>query len=385
MQLPDFFNKIGMEATPANIGFVGSIMFALFLIGWGLAFLWGPLGDKWGRARTLALTIVVYSVFTGLAAFVTDIYQLGACRLLAGIGGGGEWALAGTFIAEIWPEDRRAKAGGYLQTGYYVGFFIASVLNFTVGAYLGWRAMFLCGLAPVVLALAVRLMVKEPPKWERKETEAKRGRPLREIFSAQFRQRTLILTTLLTCSIIGLWAGAVYAPTAVTQLAVKAGFQGPEVPQLVSRAAMLFSGMTIIGCLALPFFAERIGRRWTTVLYFIGMGLSVLLAFGWFFYRQDALWPFIIAMAFVGFFGGNFAIYSIWIPEQYPTTIRATAFCWAISFGRFIGAGVNFVLAWAIAMAGTLGTPVALTGLVFLIGIAILPWAMETKGKGLPD
>jgi MFS family permease len=68
-------------------------------------------------------------------------------------------ALAGTFIAEIWPVDRRAKAGGYLQTGYYVGFFIASALNFTVGAVFGWRAMFLCGLAPMAVALAVRLMI----------------------------------------------------------------------------------------------------------------------------------------------------------------------------------------------------------------------------------
>ena len=147
----------GFEASPANIAFAGSVMFALFLIGWGLAFIWGPLGDKWGRARTLALTVVVYSVFTGAAAFAQDVYQLAVFRFLAGIGVGGEWALAGTFIAEIWPEDRRARAGGYLQTGYYVGFFIASALNFTIGANYGWRAMFLCGLAPIVIAIAVRL------------------------------------------------------------------------------------------------------------------------------------------------------------------------------------------------------------------------------------
>jgi hypothetical protein len=95
--------------------------------------------------------------------------------------------------------------------------------------------------------------------------------------------------------------------------------------------------------------------------------------------------PFIIAMAFVGFFGGNFAIYSIWIPELYPTTIRATAFAWAISFGRFVGAGVNFLLGWAISQTGTLGTPVAMTAIAFGIGLLILPYATETKGKGLPD
>lgn len=375
----------GFEASAANIAFAGSMMFALFLIGWGMAFIWGPLGDKWGRARTLALTIVVYSVFTGAAAFAQDVYQLAAFRFFAGIGVGGEWALAGTFIAEIWPEDRRAKAGGYLQTGYYVGFFIASALNFTVGAHFGWRAMFLCGLAPVVVALAVRLMIKEPAKWEVKEVEAKKGSPLREIFNSQFRQRTLVLTVLLMCSIIGLWAGAVYAPTALTQLATKAGYTGTAIPQLVSYSSMLFSFMTIVGCLTLPFFAEWLGRRKATALFFVGMLVSILVAFGYLFYQDNALVPFIVAMAFVGYFGGNFAVYSIWIPEQYPTTIRATAFAWAISFGRFIGAGVNLLLGWTISQTGTLGTPVAATAFAFAIGLAILPWAMETKGKGLPE
>ncbi len=375
----------GIEATAPNIAFAGSMMFALFLIGWGMAFIWGPLGDKWGRAKTLALTIVVYSVFTGAAAFAQDVYQLAVFRFLAGIGVGGEWALAGTFIAEIWPEDRRAKAGGYLQTGYYVGFFIASALNFTVGAHYGWRAMFLCGLAPVVIALAVRLMIREPHKWEKKEVEAKKGKPLREIFSGEFRQRTLVLTTLLTCSIIGLWAGAVYAPAALTQLATKAGYTGKEIPQLVSYSSMLFSFMTILGCLTLPLFAEGLGRRKATGLFFLGMMVSILAAFGYLFYQQNSLIPFIIAMASVGYFGGNFAIYSIWIPEQYPTTIRATAFAWAISFGRFIGAGVNFLLGWAVSQTGTLGYPVAVTAFAFGIGILVLPWAVETKGKGLPD
>lgn len=375
----------GIEASAGNIAFTGSIMFALFLIGWGMAFIWGPIGDKFGRARTLAMTIVVYSVFTAAAAFAQDVYQLAAFRFLAGIGVGGEWALAGTFIAETFPENKRAKAGGWLQTGYYVGFFIASALNFTIGAEYGWRAMFLCGLAPVALALAVRMAVKEPHKWESKLPEARRAKPLREIFGSQFRQRTIVLTSLLTCSIIGLWAGAVYAPAALTQLATKAGYAGQEIPKLISYASMLFSFMTICGCLAVPFFAEKLGRRRATALFFFGMAASILVAFGYFFYQQNALMPFIVTMAFVGFFGGNFAIYSIWIPEQYPTRVRATAFAWAISFGRFIGAGVNFLLGWAISQTGTLGGPVAMTSLAFVIGIFILPWAIETKDEGLPD
>ena len=111
----------------------------------GLSFLWGPIADRFGRTKCLAASILVFSVFTGAAALSQNVWQLALFRLLAGIGIGGEWAMAGTYVAEAWPEDRRKTGAGYLQTGYYAGFFLAAALNFTVGAHYGWRAMFLCG------------------------------------------------------------------------------------------------------------------------------------------------------------------------------------------------------------------------------------------------
>src|SRR6202011_5425676 len=164
--LTELLPKSGMNGSPANVGLVGSILFALFLVGWGLAFIWGPIADRFGRARVLAASVLVYAVFTGAAALSQSVWQLGLFRLLAGIGIGGEWALAGTYVAEAWPEDRRKMGAGYLQTGYYFGFFIAAALNYTVGARFGWRAMFVCGLVPVVVSIATLLGVKEPERWE---------------------------------------------------------------------------------------------------------------------------------------------------------------------------------------------------------------------------
>ena len=112
------------------------------------------------------MTVLIYSVFTGAAALAGNVWELALFRFLAGIGIGGEWAMAGTYVAEAWPEDRRRMGAGYLQTGYYAGFFLAAALNFTVGAAFGWRAMFLCGLAPVVVSLVTLLRVKEPERWE---------------------------------------------------------------------------------------------------------------------------------------------------------------------------------------------------------------------------
>ena len=121
--LRDLLPRSGISPNKGEIGFYGGLLFALFLVGWGLAFLWGPVGDKFGRVRALMITIIWYSVFTFLSALVTNVWQLAVLRLLAGIGIGGEWAMGGTFVAEEWPESRRRAGAGYMHTGYYFGIF----------------------------------------------------------------------------------------------------------------------------------------------------------------------------------------------------------------------------------------------------------------------
>ena len=383
--LTELLPKSGIPATPGNVGFAGSVLFALFLFGWGVSFLWGPIADRFGRTKTLAATIAVYSLFTGAAVLAQSVWQLAAFRLLAGIGIGGEWAMAGTYVAEAWPEDRRKMGAGYLQTGYYFGFFIAAALNFTIGARYGWRAMFLCGLAPVAVSIATLLTVREPQRWKSHEREARRSHPLVEIFSPKYFRRTIVNSALLTVAIIGLWAGAVYEPTAIIQLAQRAGLKGAQVVRMTSLGTGVLSIGTILGCVVLPICAERIGRKKTLALYFAGMAATIPLAFGWAFYLRNGLAPFIAVLFFMGFAGGNFAVFSLWLPEQYETRIRATAFAFATSVGRFIGAGVNFAIGAMVLRMGTLGTPIALTAIPFALGLLIIPFAVETRGERLPE
>ena len=385
--LTELLPKSGFKATPANVGFAGSVLFALFLVGWGLSLIWGPIADRFGRTRVLAATILVYAIFTGAAALSQSVWQLALFRLLAGIGIGGEWALAGTYVAEAWPEDRRRMGAGYLQTGYYAGFFLASALNFTVGAHFGWRAMFWCGLTPVIVAFIVLRRVKEPDRWERKagaHAIRKHG-SLRAIFSPPYTRRTLVNTVLLASAICGLWAGAVYAPTAIIALAKRAGMIQAEAVRVSSFGMGLLSVGTILGCLAVPPLAERLGRKVALGFYFLGMAACILLSFGWAFYLQQGLKPFITVLFFLGFFGGNFATFSLWLPEQYDTSVRATAFAFTTSFGRFIAAGVNFGIGALVSRMGTLGKPVAITAIAFGIGLLVIPFALETRGQALPD
>ncbi len=378
--LRELLPRTGHAATTANVGYYGSLLFALFLIGWGLSFIWGPIADRFGRVRTLMLTILCYSLFTFAGAIATTVWQLAIFRLLAGVGIGGEWTLGGTFVAEEWPEDRRKMGAGLMQTGYYFGILIAAALNSTVGAHYGWRAMFAIGGLPALLVVLIRYGVNEPSRWKPSTSAIK---PLMMIFSREYRRRTILNCLYLLVSITGLWAGSVYVPTAVTALAVKEGVSGPQAASL--GTAILSIG-TILGCVAVPIMAEKIGRLKTLAVFFAIMFVSVSVGFGYIFYLPAGALPwFQLNLFLLGIGGANFAIYTLWLPEQYPTECRASAFGFATSSGRFIGAGITFLVGAGVAHYGSVGTPVALTSIAFLIGLLLLPFGLETKGQTLPQ
>src|SRR5215510_7170478 len=166
--LTELLPRSGIEVSQGTVGYYGSVLQALFLLGWGLSMVWGPIADRFGRVRTLMLTILCYSLFTFLCGLVTNIWQLAAFRLLAGIGIGGEWSMGGTFVAEEWPEDRRKAGAGYMHTGYYFGFFLAALANYVIGARYGWRVLFMFGGVPALLVSFIRYGVRESARWEQR-------------------------------------------------------------------------------------------------------------------------------------------------------------------------------------------------------------------------
>lgn len=385
----DLLPRSGIPADQEHIGYWGGLLFAIFLIGWGCAFLWGPLADRFGRVRTLMLTIVCYSLFTFLGCVAGNIWQLAIFRFLAGAGIGGEWTLGGVFVAEEWPESRRKQGAAYMHTGYYFGTFLAAIVNYTIGAHYGWRAAFAVGGAPALLVAFIRYGVKEPERWKHRMAALGRKWSAREalfaLFSPEYRKRTVVNATLLLISMVGLWAGSVYVPLSVTYLASREGYAAVDAARIASYATMLLSAGTIIGCLLLPPLAEWLGRRGALAFYFATMFLFIIGGFGYVFYiHEHALRWFIACLFMLGVGGANFAIYTLWLPEQYRTECRASAFAFATSFGRFIAAGITFLVGAGVARMHTIGTPVALTSIAFLVGLALLPLAVETRGKELP-
>jgi len=387
--LRELLPRSGIAATKGNVGFYGGLLFSLFLIGWGLAFLWGPVGDKLGRVRTLMLTILWYSLFTFLSAGVFRIWQLALFRLLAGIGIGGEWAMGGTFVAEEWPEHRRAVGAGLMHTGYYVGFFLAAIANYGIGSHFGWRAMFAVGGLPALLLAWIRRSVTEPARWQQKEKVVHNWafwRPLVMLFSPALWRRTVLNSVFMLVSICGLWAGTVYVPAAVTALAEASRHSPPEAARLASWATMLVSFATVLGCLLMPIIAERFGRRVALAFFFSLMMVFIALTFGKVFYLGPAVLPWFFAcLFFLGLGGANFAVYTLWLPEQYPTECRASAFAFSTSFARFGGAAITFLVGAGVRHYGSLGTPVALTAFAFALGLLLVPFGFETRGRPLPS
>ncbi len=270
-----------------------------------------------------------------------------------------------------------------MHTGYYFGFFLAAIANYFIGSHLGWRYMFFLGGTPALLIGLIRRNVHEPVRWEKVQTTMLRS--FAELFSLEYRRRTILNSLYLIVSLCGLWAGSVYVPSAITYIAQREGRSAADAAQLASYSSGLLGIATILGALVVPALADWLGRRVTLGLFYIVMMVSLWVAFGQVFYMQaHALEWFLVCTFFLGLGGSNFIVYSFWLPEQYGTKCRASAFAFTTNIGRFAAAGFTFLVGSGVRHYGSLGVPVGLTGLAFVVGLALLPLGVETKGKPLP-
>ena len=249
--------------------------------------------------------------------------------------------------------------------------------------------MFVVGGTPAVLVALIRNRVQEPVRWESKHEELGEKWTMRRaflaIFAPQYRRRTIMNSIYLIVSLVGLWAGAVYVPAAMTLIATREGRTAMDAARLASYASSLLGIGTVAAALVVPFVADWLGRRVALGIFYALMSVSIWMAFGRVFYLdQGAVSLFMVCSFLLGLGGANFIVYSFWLPEQYGTECRACAFAFVTNIGRFAAAGFTFLVGVGVRHFETLGTPVALTAWAFLVGILLLPFGVETKGKPLP-
>jgi MFS family permease len=428
----------------------GDISTSVFIAGWatgGLIF--GMLGDRIGRARTMLITILMYSACTGLSALSVSVYDFAIYRFLTGLGVGGEFAVGVALVAEVMPTRARPSALTFLQALSAFGNISAALINWQLGLAEGeglptspWRIMFCIGALPALLALVIRRRLKEPERWAQVSHDGAVKKQLgsySELFSDPTLRKHALLGLALACSgVIGLWAVGFYTPDLIRQVqtkpltesvyqreiaAAKTAGDTSRIAQLeeiqslwkdgkeadtperlaevkkkvdaeIKRTLTTNQSLTSIAINVGAFFgmygfgilAQRIGRKPTFAIALLAAFTSTVIVF----YTLQELWQIFVLVPIMGFcqlslFGG----YAMYFPELFPTRLRSTGTSFCYNVGRFVAAfgplvkiGLNY------AFAG-FDEPLRYAGMtmcgVFLIGLFVLPFLPETKGKPLPE
>jgi MFS family permease len=384
------------EAKAATLQWTG-ILTSVLLIGWAVGgIIFGKLADRIGRTRTLLLTMVLYSIGTACCAFAPNIWVLLACRIVASLGIGGEWAAGAAMVAEVVPEKRRVEAGALLYTSAPVGLFLATFVTFQItGVYfndpaVSWRYVFLCGLIPAAVAFLVRLFVKEPERWKKvaKEETAR----ISELFTPQYLRITISGFLMALTALIMWWSCNAFIPVVAKGLASanSAGLSPSEIEamgqQWVKTATNSFNLGGLIGTLLTIPASKVLGRKKMFFIYYLLSAAAIMAAFKLDLPPHLRLYMYFpIGLTVFGVFGS----FTYYLPELFPTRLRATGAGFTYNTGRLIAA-IGPFLVGSIASRGadSLGSAMNVlfwVGFVPIIGLLTLPLVIETKGRELID
>lgn len=405
---PALMDVLGAEAAADEVKAYANYATAAMMLGWAVGgFYFGIVGDKWGRAKTLSASVLVYSIFTGLSGFAVSGWDFCLYRFLMGCGIGGAFATGATLIAETVPPHSRAFALGMFQALSAVGNITASaigrflilpgtpVLVGIIGqeGVAGWRMLFFVGALPAILVVFIMTTIREPASWleARKVAAAdklhKQMGDIKGMFTdPRWRRSTLVGVALAVAGVVGLWGVGFWSPELIRQALPNASSQ--HVDRVIGLGTLLQDVGAFFGMFVFTLIATLMGRR-------IGFGVSFLAAFivvsGVFLtLRQE--WHAYVMLPMVGFvtlsvFGG----YSIYFPEIYPTRLRSTGTAFCYNVARVLTAVIILLgggLQIALKKAGV--EEVFRWGAVILccfyfLGIIALIWAPETKDKPLPE
>jgi MFS family permease len=395
-------------AVAENAGFATMI----FMIGWALGgIFFGILGDRIGRAKTMMLTVLCYSAFTGLSALSKGVLDFAVYRFLTGLGVGGQFAVGVALVAEVMSDRARPFALGLLQALSAVGNMMAAVASIALGKLeeagtigSAWRAMFLVGLAPAVLAIPIFLRLKEPERWKAvaRDEEIAGSRKyklgsLAELFGdPRWRKNTIVGMVLAFSGVVGLWGIGFFSFDLIRAVFVEHFRAQGLSPQEVAGKLTFWSGITsfvqnagaFLGIYAFTRVTHHIGRKPAFAISFVVAAIATAATF-WF---LDSFWQIFVLIPIMGFcqlalFGG----YAIYFPELFPTRLRSTgtSLCYNVG-GRLVAAGGSSIRGLLTSRVfASYREPLRLSGItmcvVFLLGLLVLPFAPETKDQPLPE
>lgn len=382
--LIDLLRSGGLEPTKANIAQYGGYLFSIFMLGWACSMFWGWLADRIGRIKVMCLTILMYSVATALCGVAWSLASFAVFRFLAGFGVGGEWAAGTPMLQESVPERMRIRLASWLHTATPIGGLLAVSASFLVPV-IGWRGVFLLGVLPALLTVWLRRSVPEPKVWRQgvARTGVAGGGSL---FRGPQARTTWAAAGMMACIIFGLWSCTFWAPTLIISKLTAAGTPMAVAQRTASFSGLLLNGGTLVACGLMPWIATLIGpRRRAAAIFFIGSLVSVIAAYVLAAVVMDSVTLFIWLLPPLGFFtNGVFALFTLWLPELFPTTQRSFGAGFAFSLGRVLGAIGPTLVGFVVAITGSYPLAITAMSAIYLVGLPAIALAPETAGRPLP-
>ncbi len=360
----------------------GDIFLAIFLAGGTLGgLLFGSLGDKYGRKPVMVLTILFYSVFSGLTYFATELWHVGVLRFFVAMGVGGEWAVAAALVAEIFPKHARTHAGGIFHATGVIGTWLATLTAMGVGSE--WRIAYLIGVVPALLTLWVRSSVKEPDSWQEARDS---GRPMgsfKDLFGdPRWRRRALLGMGLAAVGLGTFWGVCVATQDLTRELLLRLGTPAAEAQKNSQFAYGIIQVLGAgIGQICFGPLCARYGRKRSFVVMHVLSFIMVMAVC----FLPSAYWHMLVLLPVFGFVSLSIhAGYAIYFPELFPNHLRATGASFCFNAGRILAAPMlilsGYVKAWT-----SLPNAIAMLGCLFLLGLVVLAFLPETKGEDLPE
>jgi MFS family permease len=321
-----------MQLSAAMSGAMMSVTLISAAVG-GLAFGW--FADRFGRVRALTICILIYSVATGLCGLTHTATQFMVCRVLLGLGMGGEWASGAALVAETWPGRHRGKALAFVQSSWAAGYALGAVIVALVMPRFGWRAVFFVGIAPALIALWVQRALREPDAWRKQRTTQV---PVGQLFRGALGRSLLVCATMNAAALFAWWGLFTWVPRFLS-MPIADGGRGLGIVG-TSEWTIVMQGGAFLGYISFGYLADRFSRKYIYIVFLVVAALLVpLFAFV---RNPNAL---LLIGPMIGFFGtGYFSGFSVITSELFPTALRGSAMGFAYNIGRVTSAIAPYMI-----------------------------------------